>query len=78
MFKEIDSQMYQNFRRNLRNKRKELGLTQKELAKLANVSFRTIQNIKIVFKGDSEIRNFHKIISQWKEYLDYQLGVIEE
>ena len=44
MFKEIDSQMYQNFRRNLRNKRKELGLTQKELAKLANVSFRTIQN----------------------------------
>ena len=37
-----------------------------------------LQNIKIVFKGDSKIRNFHKIISQWKEYLDYQLGVIEE
>lgn len=44
MFKEIDSQMYQNFRRNLRNKRKELGLTQKELAKKVGVSFRTIQN----------------------------------
>lgn len=37
-----------------------------------------LQNIKIVLKGDGEIRNFHKIISQWKEYLDYQLGVIEE
>ena len=37
MFKEIDSQMYQNFRRNLRNKRKEL-------AKKVGVSFRTIQN----------------------------------
>ena len=37
-----------------------------------------LQNIRIVFKGDSEIRNFHKIISQWKEYLDYQLGVNEE
>ena len=44
MFKEIDSQMSQNFRRNLRNKRKELGLTQKELAKKVGVSFRTIQN----------------------------------
>lgn len=33
-----------------------------------------LQKIKIVFKGDSEMRNFHKIISQWKEYLDYQLG----
>ena len=37
-----------------------------------------LQNIKIIFKGDSEIRNFHKIINQWKEYLDYQLGVEEE
>lgn len=44
MFNEINSQMYQNFRRNLRNKRKELGLTQKELAKKVGVSFRTIQN----------------------------------
>lgn len=34
-----------------------------------------LQKIKIVFKGDSEIKNFHKIITQWKEYLDYQLGV---
>ena len=34
-----------------------------------------LQKIKIVFKGDSEIKNFHKIIIQWKEYLDYQLGV---
>lgn len=33
-----------------------------------------LQKIKIVFKGDSEMRNFHKIINQWKEYLDYQLG----
>ena len=39
MFKEIDNEMSQNFRRNLRNKRKELGLTQK-----VGVSFRTIQN----------------------------------
>lgn len=37
-----------------------------------------LQKIKIVFKGDGEIRNFHKVIRQWKEYLDYQLGVIEE
>lgn len=37
-----------------------------------------LQNIKIIFKGDSEIRNFHKIINQWKEYLDHQLGVEEE
>ena len=36
-----------------------------------------LQKIKIVFKGDGEIRNFHKIISQWKEYLDYQLGEID-
>lgn len=34
-----------------------------------------LQKIKIVFKGDSEIKIFHKIITQWKEYLDYQLGV---
>ena len=37
-----------------------------------------LQKIKIVFKGDSEIKNFHKIITQWKEYLDYQLGVEQE
>lgn len=37
-----------------------------------------LQKIKIIFKGDSEIRNFHKIINQWKEYLDHQLGVEEE
>jgi len=37
-----------------------------------------LQKIKIVFKGDSEIKNFHKIINQWKEYLDYQLGVEQE
>ena len=36
-----------------------------------------LQKIKIVLKGDGEIRNFHKIISQWKEYLDYQLGEID-
>lgn len=37
-----------------------------------------LQKIKIVFKGDSEIKNFHKIINQWKEYLDHQLGVEQE
>lgn len=37
-----------------------------------------LQKIKIVFKGDSEMKNFHKIINQWKEYLDYQLGVEQE
>lgn len=37
-----------------------------------------LQKIKIVFKGDSEMKNFHKIITQWKEYLDYQLGVEQE
>lgn len=44
-----------------------------------NVSkFENPQVIEIVFKGDSEIRNFHKIINLWKEYLEYQLGEIDE
>ena len=52
----------------------QMKITDKELYKLSGVHFNVIKLIR----GDSEIRNFHKIISQWKEYLDYQLGVIEE
>lgn len=36
--------MLNNFSENLKSKRKQLGLTQKELAKKVGVSFRTIQN----------------------------------
>lgn len=39
---------------------------------------REIRNLAILFKGDSEIRNFHRIITQWKQYLDYQLGEVED
>lgn len=40
----ILSEIYPSLSFNIRERRKELGLTQKELAKLANISFRTIQN----------------------------------
>ena len=44
MKKNILYQIYPNLSFNIRERRKELKLTQKELAKLANISFRTIQN----------------------------------
>ena len=42
--KSIVFELYPSLSFNIRERRKELGLTQKELAKLANISFRTIQN----------------------------------
>lgn len=42
--KNILSEIHPNLGFNIKARRKELKLTQKELAKLANVSFRTIQN----------------------------------
>lgn len=44
MKKNILYQIYPNLSFNIRERRKELKLTQKELAKKAGVSFRTIQN----------------------------------
>ena len=42
--KSIVFELYPSLSFNIRERRKQLGLTQKELGKLANVSFRTIQN----------------------------------
>ena len=42
--KSILFELYPSLSFNIRERRKQLGLTQKELGKLANVSFRTIQN----------------------------------
>ena len=42
--KNILFEKYSSLSFNIRERRKQLGLTQKELGKLANVSFRTIQN----------------------------------
>lgn len=42
--KSIVFELYSSLGFNIRERRKQLGLTQKELGKLANVSFRTIQN----------------------------------
>lgn len=42
--KSIVFEIYSSLSFNIRERRKQLGLTQKELGKLANVSFRTIQN----------------------------------
>ena len=49
----ILSEIYPSLSFNIRERRKELGLTQKELAKLANISFRTIQNYEGGFPPNS-------------------------
>ncbi len=56
---------YQELGQFIKQERKKLKLTQKELADLAEVSFRTIQNIE---KGD---RISEKILNKILEVLNY-------
>ena len=72
MFKEIDSQMYQNFRRNLRNKRKELGLTLKQVAEKLGVSESLISRYEsndVKNMGIDKIIPLAKVLDTTPEFL---------
>lgn len=57
------TQLFNNFSENLKKKRKELGLTQKELAEIVGITPKTIQNYEKenYSYSSSDGRNFNSI-----------------